>query len=61
MYFDAVLRENGIDVVFNGTPQEVVEFLKSQKEEDRQNWWVCRGESLKYYTPNDYFKWMRVE
>jgi hypothetical protein len=51
VYFDAVLDENRMPV-FNGTPDETREFLRTNENNDGLR--VCAGRTLKIMSVEDY-------
>lgn len=54
MYFDAVLLKGSRIVVFNGTPAETVNYLRSLDEDDRKKLIVYQGIDLAEYTVDVY-------
>jgi hypothetical protein len=53
-FFDGVLDEH-MDVVFNGTPEETLQFLQENME-DSKDFLVCSGEDIKIYTVEQYLE-----
>lgn len=56
MYFDAVLTSRLVDVIFNGTPEEVREFLEKAIKEDKIRFddVVCRGRDMRLISIEEY-------
>lgn len=54
MYFDAVLYD-GVNPVFNGTPEETKEWLRNNiKDPDANHLSVCIGQTLATVSVADY-------
>lgn len=51
MYFDAVL-DSQMEPLFNGTPQQVKNWLKKAELDDSMQ--VCVGKTLQIITVNEY-------
>jgi hypothetical protein len=54
MYFDAVLLDGSRIVLFNGTPDETLEYVLSLNMPDREKVHVMDGKTLSYYTAQEY-------
>lgn len=54
-YFDAVLTKDRF-VMFNGTPEETLRWIKSTDKEQLMHLEVCEGETLQFISIEDYVK-----
>ena len=56
MWFDAVLSSHRSDVVFNGTPEEIKQFLllKVENRENTDSLYVMDGETMSYWLVEQY-------